>query len=430
MGCAQILGIEDLPSLVEVDSAPRDAVSISPEDAPSCVPACLGSELRTCEPERWTTCPFGCNPQSFTCREAWQPSNGAGRQHLESVSAGLSVPEGALAYIQTDTGELVVDGTTVRQRGEGIVDGIGFFELDQGTSLLAVDSMAVYRGALVRALGTRAIIILSAGNVYVEGMFDASAFRCDGSDQPAHCGGPGGGNGGAIVSAASEEATGCGPGGNGVAGGGGGLGSDGAPGGGGAPGGAGGASSACPGPDLVPLRGGGGGGGGGESEQGRGGGGGGAVQITSLTSIVITRPSGAELAGILAAGGGGGGSSSGGGGGGAGGGILLEAPSIVLRDAVLAANGGGGGGGDNTSNATHGQDGSAGAERATGGSGSSAGGAGGALEGPAEAGRDEPPAGGGGGGTGIVRLNVPESGLLIENAIVSPMPTRGELPEG
>ena len=428
-GCGQLLGIEDLPPLVAVDGAPPDAVPLAPVDAaPACTPACVGDELRRCDPERWLVCTYGCDPESLMCRYDWQPSNGARREHLEGVSAGISLSEGSLAVLHTDTGQLLVDGVTVRQPGQGIEDGLGFFEIDENLSLLAVEGVQISLDAQLKALGTRGIVILSAGNVYIEGQIDVSARRCDGSDLPARCGGPGGGDGGTVMEGLEMPATGCAPGGSAGSGGGGGLGSDGAPGGGQR--GEGGMSAGCPGPDLVPLRGGSGGGrGGSATAPNNGGGGGGAIQITALTSIVLSRPTGTGLSSILANGGGGVGRNGGGGGGGSGGSILLEAPSIIFRNTVLAANGGGGGGGDEMGNATSGENGLIDPQRAPGGQGQATGGSGGAFEGPATAGGDGTGSGGGGGGSiGVIRLNVPEAGLLIESAILSPMPTRDELP--
>lgn len=424
------------------DSAPDAAPGI---DAEVCVPGCnsAGDGVRTCAPIEFVTpCALGCTPGAAACRDL-VPSNGAARAQLADVSAELRIPAGRVAGMDTDTGEIVDlgDSAVLRGPGEGVVDGMGFYVLESGISVLAVQSLTIERDAFLNAVGDNAIILLSAEEVTIEGAIDLSAF-C-GQGLPAACAGPGGGDG---ALPGTSPARGCAPGGDGngaegegneTGAGGGGLGGDGAPGGvggdGTAPGAGGSVRDACPGPSLVPLAGGSGGGGGGEGDidalGGIGGGGGGAVQITSFTRIAVLGTPGQFIKGILSNGGGGtaGIAGAGGGGGGAGGGILLEAPEIDIKFVVLTANGGGGGGGGVAGEATDGEDGLFDSTRAAGGNGAHRGGFGGSLEGSPTIGQGGGDAtGGGGGGVGIIRFNVPESGLVIEGSTISPAHTRGD----
>lgn len=409
-------------------------------EADACTPGCAGDALQVCEPApALEACALGCTPGALTCRTL-VPSNGARVDlHLQSATAALAIAAGLGATLDTDDGRLVIGEIEHRAGGEGVVSGIGFYRLSDQVAVLGVDSMSVGFGATLRLRGARALIILSAGDVAIEGVVDLSAGCEAGS---VTCGGPGGGDGSADDRVA---ASGCSPGGNGdgafglkpeTGGGGGSFGTAGAPGGAGDgsnPGGVGGAlPGTCTGPELEPLLGGSGGGAGGFDEcGGDGGGGGGALQITSLATITIKGNAAAELmVGIRAsgAGGRGGENSDGGGGGGSGGGILLEALRIELDRAVLAANGGAGGGGGNAPETNRGEDGPFGNAQAQGGSGGRGGGVGASVLGAASAGvggGDD--TGGGGGGTGIVRLNVPISGLITgPEVIISPDPTRSD----
>ena len=426
-------------------SGPADAAP--PLDSESCTPGCAGDAVRTCFPvETSTPCPLGCDVGAPACREL-VPSNGADRAQLTGVTAALRVPTGATYLLDTDTGEIIDldNDEQVREDGEGVVDGIGFYALDNEIGVLAVDSFTVEADGFLLANGFNALIVLSGRDVSIQGEISVSAFNLNRNGKNAtRISGPGGGSG-AVPGVVAAE--GCAPGadGNGVdgpgdetGGGGSGLGSSGAPGGLGADGtepGAGGlaGSAACPGSSLVPLRGGSGGGAGGidinEAGAGSGGGGGGAIQITSFTRILVIGSPGQFVDGILANGGGGGAGDGtvGGGGGGSGGSILLEAPEMAVKFVILAANGGGGGGSDDATGAGAGQDGRFDSTQAEGGGGQRPGGRGAALNGGATigtAGADG--TGGGGGGVGIIRFNVPEPFFEVEAATISPMYTRGD----
>lgn len=367
------------------------------------------------------------------------PSNGASVELLQGVTAPLIVPASGVALLDTDTGEIVLaDDTAVRSPGEGVEDGIGFYLLDNGVSVLAITAMDIGPDGALFPIGFRPIVFLSQGDVRIRGVLDASA-PCDG--ETLSCGGPGGGDG-ALVQ--GEMSTGCAPGKNGngtrsgsgvrTGGGGGGFLTDGAPGGeagsgDASAGGAGGSLSAsnCPGTSLEPLRGGSAGGAGAAAEFGGvGGGAGGGVQITSFTRIEVSGQASSLFLGIFANGAGGGGArDGGGGGGGSGGAILLEAPEIRLRNVFITANGGGGGGGGTAQNGTTaGEDGRIGTGVARGGAGDFPGGDGGtsATVLPTAGQGGGLNTGGGGGSAGIIRFHVPRSSFSRDGVVISPEP--------
>ena len=418
-------------------------------DGGPCTPGCTGDAVRSCVPvETLTPCPLGCDQGAPLCREL-VPSNGADRAQLSSVTADLLIPAGTTLLLNSTNGQLTElkppdePDVVLRQPGEGVDEtGIGFYDLGDGIVVLAVKSFTLEADAALLVGGINASIILSEGDVSIQGQMDASAFTTQRDGKLSTLlPGPGGGRG---AIAGDSPAEGCAPGADGkgvdgvgdeTGGGGGGLGSNGAPGGVGGDGtepGAGGDAQAaeCPGSDLVPLRGGSGGGAGGfGAVAGDGGGGGGALQISSFTRIQIIGTPGQFIDGILANGGGGGAGdlANGGGGGGAGGGILLEAPELTVKFVILAANGGGGGGSDDGTAAAAGEDGRFDSTQALGGEGALPGGRGAALSGGATigtAGADG--TGGGGGGVGIIRFNVPEAFLEVEAATISPRFERGD----
>jgi len=373
--------------------------------------------------------------------ESIVPSNGVDQDQLSGVTTGLAFGAGSTSTINTDDGQVVTGGgTIVRGPGGGVVDGVRFEQLSGSVAVLGVSELFLAQDAYVRVVGSRALIVLSAGNVTINGAIDVSGGCIAGG---VTCAGPGGGTG---TPHEGTPATGCAPGGNGgggnglppeTGGGGGSFGTAGGPGGGdGAsdPGGVAGVlPGTCSGATLVPLMGGGAGGSGGiDGDGGDGGGGGGGLQITSYTRIDLIGPGMAgRPVGIIAsgAGGRGGEASDGGGGGGAGGGILLESPVINLSNATVAANGGGGGGGGNDPDGSIGQSGLFGSAQAVGGDDDRQGGSGGSADGAAtggEGGGDD--CGGGGGGTGIIRFNVGQTGLILDpNVVISPAFTRGDL---
>lgn len=339
----------------------------------------------------------------------FEPSNGLGSAQLSGVTGAIDTSGSDDVIIDTVTGEIRQGTTTLRDPGQGIHQGISFTFSDDG---FAFGVTSVDLDAPVRVDGDNPLQIVSAGDVHITGVIDATGGCVIGSD--SFCGGPGGGDGdGEPFCGAGNEGTGQ----NG--GGGGGYGQAGA-------GGIGAECSlvfgggVCGSASIEPLTGGGGGGiaaGSGAD----GGGGGGAVQIVSFTTIVIGS-AGGGLAGINVGGAGGEGQFGGGGGGGAGGAILLEAPAITLHAAaVLAANGGGGGCGSITG---AGETGALSSVPARGGcpGGTNPGGRGGALNmlpapGSCEAGH--------GGGAGRIRINVPASAFDDFGAIISPKASRG-----
>jgi hypothetical protein len=410
-GCAQIIGIEDLPEIHAGQGGNGD------------VP---GRKL--------------------------VPSHGASEEHLDGVTGALRVPEQSTAMVNTDTGEILfwdadVQGVPIRGSGKGVIDGIGFFVVEDDVAVVAVDTLSVALDGLLSATGTRSLVLLRREDVSIRGSVSVSA---PGYYERPWEPGPGGGAGAMDENGA---AGGCAPGENGSGiggGGGGGFRHHGATGGNGQDGfgGAGGSPADCS-QDLMVLAGGSGGGAGGPDTGGAGGGGGGAVQITSLTSIeIIGEPSlgkASPIAGIAAVGGytpitgvfasgsgggggGGDGTNGGGGGGGSGGTILLEAPRLVVRDAYVTANGGGGGGSSAASSVSYaGDNGNPEGGNAFGGGGDSPGGDGGTGSIEPTAGKDGIDSGGGGGGSaGIIHLHVPPDQLVIEGSVFSPEPSSHE----
>jgi hypothetical protein len=284
----------------------------------------------------------------------------------------------------------------------------------------------------VRVVGSRPLVIVARDDIRI-GTNATIDLAAEGS-QP----GPGGFAGGRSDAGQGPGAGGSGSRSGDASAGGGGAGH-------GAIGGAGGASSALPGGQPGPARGGfaqlcGGSGGGSAAFEGhetaacgpaRGGGGGGALLLLSEDRIEI-------LGTITAAGGGGAGSSGcgGGGGGGSGGYIAAAAPRIVVRGIVAANGGGGGGGGQDTGPsatvepATPGEGGCACAEPASGGvptrdgdmtlgGAGGFGGAGEQLRG--QAGLEHVVAGGGGGGAvGRVLFRYRDELQIRDGALLSP----------
>lgn len=415
-GCGEVVP----PGTRSSDAAPGSDGLDGPDATQVCTPGCVPDDhVRECTEyganDMW--CLLGCVTAEARCRSI-VPSNNVNADDLADSWESLSIPDGALAIVDTDLGSITIDGEPVRDAGIGVNQGIGFGYTPENLSVFAMRSFSLGAGAKLWAHGERPLVILSARIVYIQGTIDVSA-GCGVGLSSRVCGGPGGGRG-----ADSESlATGCGPGGNGGAsdaqgaygggGGGGGFGQAGAVGTAAqdAPGGSGGESCAA---SVTPLRGGSGGGLAGfanpENGDGEGGGGGGAVQITSLDVIQI------EEGAVIDAGGGGGKGGSGGGGGGAGGVILLEATGVRVRGAVLAANGGGGGG------EFRGEDGLLGVMQAKG--GPSGGGLGGALAGAPTTGtlREGKFGGGGGGAIGLIHIRAPMEHCLLENATASPVP--------
>jgi hypothetical protein len=384
---------------------------------------CSDGILVTCgstgqiEDER--SCNLGCHAQEPRCNDL-QPSNNLAA-HLDLAASASDVVLSNGTVIDTTNG--TVSGVSVSGAFDDAGRPVGIFVI-RARSFQAGD---------VTVVGTRALAVVSDGDVLIEGVLSVSAdvkVSGPGALPGANCNGGQGGISGA-------RASGGGGGGFGTTGGNGGSG--------GVPGGEGGqvAGSAT----LVPLRGGCEGGVGGVGTNvddnpispGPGGGGGG-VQIVSRTLIQI------ESNGFIAANGGPGKGRTGtagcvqgepcypGNGGGSGGGILLEAPDVVIAPGGgLVANGGGGHcflnriaePGQLSATPALGVDCSDHSRFGNGGNGA----AGGinATSGVGGIGTDAQ-GGGGGGGAGRIRVNVPlGTSFGGAGSVISPTATTGSL---
>jgi hypothetical protein len=247
--------------------------------------------------------------------------------------------------LDTESGRLTrPDATSVILDGE-VIDQLGAPDI----FAVATTSFIVAAQVELDVNGSRALAVVSTGDIAVDGVIDVGAAGDDsgpGGDDDGACAG-GRGDIGQLRDQGGAQFAGTGGGGGGFAAAGGeGAGvedaDDPAPVGGGSPGGS---------ADLTPLRGGCAGGAGavGGVNGGAGGGGGGALQLVAgdaLTVDGVITARGAGGAGIDSAVNGGGG-----GGGGSGGGLLLEATTLEVNGAVTA-NGGGGGEGTRTDNST------------------------------------------------------------------------------
>jgi hypothetical protein len=405
-GCSHFFGL-DSPTVVDAGAAPDGPVICGTTDE-SCASADV---LRTCTDVGVeavdTSCAWGCIAASTRTPE---PHCAQIVPHGDAVLLDDLIPNGSLAdvivgsgtVIDTDTGEISSAASTVRDAGEGIIDGIEFS--DRGTvGVFRFKSLTLVGG--VDASGTNALALVADGAVTISANFDMRG-GCSGNSA-----GPGGFEGGGR--AANGAGIGHGDGGNAVneGGGGGGYGGKGGPGGNLLDNG----GDAYGVPRIANLVGGSGGGGGGDGQLGGvGGGGGGAIQIVSNTGITIAANDGINAGGCGGKAPVGDGS---GGGGGAGGTILLEAPSITISGA-LAVNGGGGAGGGNIG--TNGQAGSLSRTRAVGGTGG--GGEGAATDAPnGGAAPIGTRGGGGGGGVGRMRFITRSGQVMIgPMAVLSP----------
>lgn len=303
------------------------------------VPECSPGETRCLSGTVFQSCTAGllwggdvsC---SIACVDSPAPS------HCSVFRPSNVAPVGAGATVAlTVAGRTVIDTTACTGvAGLAIETQMGGGE----ACVLRVASLSVPSGAVLYGGGQRPLIIVSDGDVTIDGGVDVSSFQSNpvsatflrgaGSNTGGARGTNGGGPSGLFSYADGGGGGGgfCGAGGNGGTGSGGG-------GGGGMGGGAGAAST------LEPLIGGADGGSGG-SNSGSGGPGGGALQISSSTRIVI------GAAALLGAGGGGGrhgvddgDNTNGGGGGGSGGALLLEAPAVTVTAGARFETGGGGG---------------------------------------------------------------------------------------
>ena len=392
----------DLDAAVELDAGPLDA-------GPACTPRCSGETLEDCASTGMTTpvaCSLGCIETGGVgaCGRI-RPSHVLDPTLLFAGTAAVDVTTTSYT-IDTDTGEIRDGATVLRAAGAaGDVTGIVFRTAVQGDTapelgIFAMRSFRVAAGATVTGIGVRALVILSAESVTIDGVIDIGALGNTGGPGGGNGGrdrngaaGPGGGAGGELRGAFGERQSAGGGGGHSGAGGQGGdhevlVGSD-------APGGVGGAAIADG--DGAVLHGGGGGGAGANAANGGpGGGGGGALQITSAASVTVS------ATGIVRAPGGPGeGGDRSGGGGGAGGTVFLEGTNVAVLG-IVVANGGGGGGGDGDIFRAP-NDGARGGDAITvagGGSGAGAGSGGAGGAGATLGGVDGGDARGGGGGGG------------------------------
>jgi hypothetical protein len=372
-GCAQIIGIDDLP---DPPGAPDGGVQV-PDAAPGAPDASPSDAM------------VATDAGVLPCTQ-WEPRPA----HFEPCDIPVPGPplvlDQAGEYIyDTDSGVLTAPGGAAETPATTILAG------SPEVRLVSVENLFISAGARLRAVGARPLLLASWSEIVVAGEIDVSS-RSGSRGAGANTGpcatategdmdndGAGGGGGGGFNGFGGQGGTG-----NGGNGGLGGLG-----------------GGVVPAPAIV--RGGcTGANGGHEALQSgpAGGAGGGGLQLTARSSISID--------GRLRAGGAGGSgarneSGLGGGGGGSGGMIGLEAPLLTIdASAVIAANGGGGGEGNGTIG-NDGQDGRPDATAAAGGSGGNAsggdGGDGGALvnvNGVAGSGGLAVGPGGGGGGGG------------------------------
>jgi len=408
---------DDAPMVDEDDGfvPPTDMPQgCSPEGALHCmggeVQRCVGGELVT---ER-VCAPLACATDEARCTRVDVSHLGNDDLLLQGT---LSLRSEGDVVIDTDDGEILVDGSAIRGPGIGTVGGIPFATEDQpapGADLgvVVLRNLELLPGATLSTRGRRALVLLVSEEVLVEGTIDVGANGRTpgpgggaGGDRREDGGHPGGGERGDLDGVFGGQQGGGGGGGHAAAGGPGGTDDGGIGGDGGV---------LVSDPEGEPLVGGGGGAGGADVDDGGpGGGGGGAIQISAGERILV------RSAGILRAPGAGGArSGEGAGGGGAGGTIYLEAPTVTMNG-VLAANGGGGGGaGDGSTSGTRGQD---VADRTPGGNegpgngNGGLGGGGGGLDGLP--GGDGEPGGGGGGAAGRVVVRAATGALTISGLI-------------
>jgi hypothetical protein len=442
--------IDTVPDRIDAaeDTGVDDPVSDIPEE-PLCDPGsqwCEGADLMTCNTEGTgttsQTCPLGCGSAGGAHCLSLVPSNMSdGSLLCVDGTTDLSfVDRAPYVRLDTDTGAIDTfdeDGNpagTVRRPGEGLVDGINFIvSRQEGGPMLgvfSVQSMRVPAGTVAFGFGANALVILSCGDVEVEGRLSVDAFTVGTGPTTAILSGPGGyaatmgpGGGGDGTQGPSLES-----------GGGGGAGF----------GGAGGTGSGAAGTvmlggsagstygftELVPLQGGSSGGMGSDNDVvpfGLGGPAGGALQISGSGAIRIAA---AGIVSALGFGGFGGEPGGAGGGGGSGGGILLEAGSVVIESGgIVAANGGGGGAGSvySMGPGADGEPGQAGAAAAAGGISTDPTAACSGADGNSALSMDGVTlscaarnGGGGGGGAGRIRLNALSTPAI--DGIVSPDP--------
>jgi hypothetical protein len=326
-------------------------------DGSTCEIHCDGDSIVPCNGPP-AICPLGCVDTKGGIAAhcgAYTPANGFSLTGADAAN-DVTYSANTSFIFDTDTGSITRCTPRTVLRAADLVDEVAggvHYTRVTGVGIFSFKSLSVNDDAVIRALGERALVIVSAGDVSLDGgsirlsagprakSLDEACLGTSTLENDRIHAAPGGAGG-----AADAPALGSGGGAAGdMAGDGGGGGGFGAAGGvGGRGGGAGGAAF---GGMITPLRGGGGGAGGRSGDTacgGVGGGAGGTLQISSRTAIRVF-----EDEGIMAngAGGGRGAATCGGGGGGAGGLVVLDSP-VVVQSGWISARGGGGGAGDCT----------------------------------------------------------------------------------
>jgi hypothetical protein len=118
-------------------------------------------------------------------------------------TAGLTAPLGTHTLrFDTDTGEITLDGATVRAAGGGTISGISEVPNANGTGLTAfvMTSLTVPAGSTVTSIGAAPLALVSAGDISISGVIEPGPASADGSGAGGagapQAGGIGGGGGG------------------------------------------------------------------------------------------------------------------------------------------------------------------------------------------------------------------------------------------
>src|SRR3954464_8806776 len=80
----------------------------------------------------------------------------------------------------------------IRVAGPGVKEGVFYRTDDQNRAYFAVESLMVGEGAILRGVGTRALILVADGAVEIHGILDVSAGHCSITADGSSCPGPGG----------------------------------------------------------------------------------------------------------------------------------------------------------------------------------------------------------------------------------------------
>ena len=417
--------------------------------------SCSGNTLLTCPDgsvQNMTTCQLGCSMAGGAHCEQMYPRAPITRNDFDTTGLTATTLSANSVYIGADTGLIGPGNAPIRHANNvattyEVHDGIGFHLVSiAGSSvklgIYTFSSLTVNANVVMNAYGANGIALVSAGDMTMNGQFDATCAgnvnlaALFGAPNPSlH--GPGGGDGGKPGTPSVGFGTGGVGGVNGdnthAVGGGGGSYADSGGTGGGDGTNAGGAAGPTYGDTmLTTLYGGSGGGAGGQNGSTNiayGGGGGGLAILVAQGTLTLGA---GNMSGGINAGGCGGTAnmSVGGGGGGSGGTILVQALTVHLAaKGVLAANGGGGAAGNAAPGMmTNGKPGPFGPGAAMGGQtgGSGDGGSGGnATTTTGGAGGTANSGGGGGGGAiGRIRLETQTGSATLDTGYaISPSAT-------